>query len=205
MSTMQKYRFFYIIILFSVLFCSTGFSQESHVSVLYIQNKISEIETALNAGKITDEDWNKFAQALFVEDLDAALNLYIELYNKTNNIQIKKLVTDRISQYYYAKGLYDSAERLLKDESFRQRIFTANVDKIYFGVQLGAFSSEKNADNARKRFSQNAENLSIVRKTSGGKELFVVIAGQFTSRDEAEKYRNFLKNKYDYNGLVIQF
>ncbi len=202
---MQKYQYICGIIFTLVVNYSFGLSQNQALAQLYVNNNITEIERLYTEGKINQPDWQKFAAALFTENLDEALNQYIELYNYTRDQQLKRFIIDRVSQYYYAKGLYDSAERLLKDDAFRERIFKINIEKIYFGVQLGAFSSRDNAQSAKERYEKQLDNISIITKNSGGKELFVVVSGRYENRSRADQLKNQLKDRYGYKGLVIQY
>jgi uncharacterized protein (DUF2164 family) len=188
-----------------VMIYSTALSQNQDLAQLYMNDKITDIEQLYNEGKISRLDWQKFAAALFTENLDDALNQYIELYSYTSDEQLKRFIVDRVSQYYYAKGLYDSAERLLKDDDFRKRIFKINIEKIYFGVQLGAFSSQDNARIAKEKYEKQLDNISIITKNSAGKSLFVVVAGKFENRSQAEQFKNQLINNYGYKGMVIQY
>jgi len=205
LSAMQEYKLFRRVILIIVCVFLTAQAQNHPVYDLYHSNRISEIETLLENGQIVGEDWKKFAETLFIEDLDAALKQYISLYGATADNQLKNLIIDRVSQYYYAKGLYESAERILDDEEFRARLFSMNVEKIYFGVQLGAFSSQENAANARDKYAENISDISVVAKSSGGKTLFVVVAGRFDSKQKADQYKATLSSKYGYKGIVIQY
>ncbi|UCF63395.1 MAG: SPOR domain-containing protein [bacterium] len=202
---MQEYKFLRRIILILILVVLNAQAQNHPVYNLYNSNQISEIEKLLNNGQISEEDWRQFAEILFIEDLDSALKQYISLYGKTTDNQLKKLILDRISQYYYAKGLYESAERILDDEQFRARLFSMNIEKIYFGVQLGAFSSQENASSAMDKYSKNISDMTIIKKSSGGKLLFVVVAGKLDSKQKAEQYKTSISEKFGYKGIVIQY
>ena len=202
---MQKYRFIFGVISVFFLFICSGVSQDIDIYQLYSTQQFSEIEKQLSAGRISDEKWQKFAEILFLENLDEALNQYISLYNAYNDERLHRVIIDRISQYYYARGLYDSADRILKDPEFRQKIFAMNTEKISFGVQLGAFSTMENANKAKNKFSKNIDDIRIINKQSGGKRLFVVVAGNYGTRADAENLKKVLLNKYDYSGMVIQF
>ena len=202
---MQKFQFFRRLILI-LLFISFSLQAQNHrIYDLYISNQFAEIEKMLNEEPIAEQDWKKFCQILFIEDLDAALKEYILLYNISTDNQLKKLVIDRVSQYYYAKGLYDSAERLLHDEEFRKTLFSMNIERISFGVQLGAFSTQENAIKGKDKYSGKIDDIKIIKKSSGGKILFVVVAGQFENRQKANEYLQRLKEEYGYKGIVVQF
>jgi hypothetical protein len=202
---MQKYRFISGVITALLLMLCSAISQQIDIYQLYSTQQFAEIEKELEAGKITDEKWQKFAEILFMENLDEALTRYISLYNNYNDDRLHKVIIDRISQYYYARGLYDSADRILKDPQFRQKIFAMNTDKISFGVQLGAFSSMENANKAKNKYSKNIDDIRIVNKQSGGKQLYVVVTGKYSTRPDAETLKQSLLNKYGYSGMVIQY
>ncbi len=205
MSTMQKHSILrgLILILAMGYFIANG--QINNLYQLYTTGHFFEIEKLSREGNITNPEWAQFARILFIEDLDLALSAYISLYKDTADEQLRRLITDRVSQYYYAKGLYDSAERILKDQDFRARLFSINMEKIAFGVQLGAYSSHQNAQNAKNKYLDKIDNLSIIKKSSGGKELFALIAGKFSDKASAEQLRVQIQNNFRIKGIVIQY
>ena len=202
---MQESRFFRRLIPVLLIIACSVQAQGHRIYDLYTSNQYAEIEKMLNEGKIYEQDWKQFCQILFIEDLDTALKKYISLYNSSTDQQLNKLVIDRVSQYYYAKGLYDSAERILHDEEFRRKLFSMSIEKISFGVQLGAFSTHENAVKGKDKYSGKIDDIKIIKKSSGGKILFVVVAGQFDNRQKAEQYLHRLTKEYGYKGIVIQF
>jgi hypothetical protein len=202
---MQKPEFIRKLILIFLISIGPLQAQGERIYNLYTSNKFAEIEMMLVEGQIVEQDWKNFCEILFIEDLDIALIEYISLYNRSTNTQLKNVVVDRISQYYYAKGLYDSAERILHDEEFRRTLFSMNIEKISFGVQLGAFSTQENAARGKDKYSGKIDDIKIIKKSSGGKILFVVVAGQFDNKQKANEYLQRIKDDYGIKGLVIQF
>ncbi|OGB61804.1 MAG: hypothetical protein A2Y94_05150 [Caldithrix sp. RBG_13_44_9] len=202
---MQKHRFIRFLAVLIIAFIFSAYGQEADLYQLYINGQIATLENLLVSNRIEHPEWKKFISAIFEENFDEALGQFIDIYNQTHDSRLKKVIIDRVSQYYYAKGLYDSAERILEDEGFRNQIFSMEVDKIYFGIQLGAFSSQENAANARSKFQKNISDVTIIKKNSAGKELFVVVAGKFEKKETAENYKAQLNEKYGYKGLIIQY
>lgn len=202
---MQKHRFIRFLAVLIIAFIFSAYGQEADLYQLYINGQIATLENLLASNRIEHPEWKKFISAIFEENFDEALGQFIDIYNRTHDSRLKKVIIDRVSQYYYAKGLYDSAERILEDEGFRNQIFSMEVDKIYFGIQLGAFSSQENAANARSKFQKNISDVTIIKKNSAGKELFVVVAGKFEKKETAENYKAQLNEKYGYKGLIIQY
>jgi len=204
-SSMQKHLIFRTIVTIYLLCISFSYGQTNNIYSLYVENSISDIEDLLAKNLITNDEWLQFTKALFEEDFEVAFEKYITLYRNSTDDQLKRLILDRISQYYYAKGLYDSAERIIKDEDFRKRIFSISMKKIYFGVQLGAFTNYQNAVKGKNQYSKNLQGLEIITKKSGGKQLYVIVAGNFESREDAEKFQKEIREKYKYNSIIIQF
>lgn len=202
---MQKHRFIqYLIsiVIFSVCF---AYSQPDNWYQLYMDNNIPALKEQLDSGQISDPLWAKFVQTLFQVELEDVLPNYVAIFEQTNDIKLKKVVLDRISQLYYARGFYETANRILDDKQFQNEFFSAQKEKIYFGIQLGAFSSYTNALRAKKDLSKTIGNVLIVTKNSRGRKLYVVVAGKFTDRQQAQKYRTQLASKYGKKGIIIQY
>lgn len=202
---MQKPRFLRKLIpVFLLIACSVQ-AQGQRIYNLYTTDQYAEIEKMLVEGQIVEQEWKKFCEVLFIEDLDTVLNEYISLYNLSADPQLKKLVVDRISQYYYAKGLYNSAERLLHEEEFRKTLFSMSIEKISFGVQLGAFSTQENAVKGKDKYSGKLDDIKIIKKSSSGKILFVVVAGRFDTQQKAKQYLQRIKEEHGFKGIIIQY
>jgi len=202
---MQKHRFIRLLVILVVALIFSAQAQDTELYQLYMDGQIATLESMLSSNQIQQPEWKTFVGTIFQENFTEAFRQYIEIYNKTRDQRLKKVIIDRVSQYYYAKGLYDSAERILEDEKFRNQIFSVEVDKIYFGIQLGAFSSHENASKASTKFQKNIPELTIIKKRSAGKELYVIVAGKFENKESAENYKNQLNQKYGYSGLIIQY
>lgn len=164
-----------------------------------------ELASYLEKNKIADPNWEKFLQAIFSEDLDKAFPIFISTYKSTSDENLKKVILDRISQYYYAKGFYETASRVLNDEAFRSQIFSVQESKIYFGVQLGAFSSQVNANKGKQKYSNQLKEIYVVPKEANGKKLYAVIAGKFDTRKEAEQLQKFIQKNLGKKGMVVQY
>jgi SPOR domain len=205
LSPVQKYRFIRLLVILVSVVSFSAHGQEVDLYQLYIDGQIATLESMLASDQIKQLEWKTFISAIFQENFDEALRQFINIYHHTRDQRLKKLVVDRVSQYYYAKGLYDSAERILEDEGFRNQIFSVEEEKIYFGVQLGAFSSYENAANASTKFQKNISDITVIKKNSAGKVLYVILTGKFENKDSAENYKNQLNKKYGYKGIIIQY
>lgn len=202
---MQKHRFIQYITALTLLLISSLSAQSDYWYRLYLNNDLVTIEKLLKNQSITAPHWSRFFSLLFTENGEESLVEYVKLFNETEDARLKKLVLDRISQYYYAKGLYTTAKRLYNDPTFRDYLFSSKQDKQYYGVQLGAYSSYENALASKKKLPQSLKNIHILTKNIGGKKLFVIVAGKFTSQNQARKLFQQLKDQFNIQGMIISF
>ncbi len=202
---MQKYRFIQYLSILILLQSPFAFAQPDLWLRMYSENKISELMQLRGAGKISSPDWGRFVDALSVEETDSALKSYIRIYTTTGDENLKKLSLDRISQYYYAKGFYESANRILEDPQFRKQVFAIQKMKSTYGVQLGAFSSYQNALQNKKKLQKKISDVFILSKNNQGKTLYVVVSGKLNSRKAAQKLRQEILRRTGQKGLIIQF
>jgi hypothetical protein len=200
---MQKHRFIQYLIIF--ILSTHLYSQPERWYQLYVDNNTSELENLIQAGQVNNPEWHAALKLLFREEIDKIFSQFIELYETTTDNLLKKIILDRVSQYYYAKGLYDTAERLLKEEHFRNQIFSLKKRSIQFGVQLGAFSSYNNALKSKSEFSGKINSLSIITKSTKGRKLYILVAGKFNSREDAELMKNRIFSNFKHEGMVIQY
>jgi hypothetical protein len=201
--TMQNYRLIQYLIIF--LFYLNLSAQPEYWYQMYTNNNMAELDDLLKTGKIDDPDWKSLIECLFIEEMDLALHQYVQIYENSNNLLLKRVVLDRISQYYYSKGLYDTAKRIVTDEKFRNQIFSLKKRTIYFGVQLGAFSSYENALKSKNSYSGRLKELSIITKNKNGRKLYLIVAGKYNIRQNAEILRENIKHNLREQGLVIQY
>ena len=79
MSAMQKHKFIQFVVLTCILWVSAAFSQTADLYRLYVNNNIHELKSLSNAGRIINQDWDKFVKILFVEEMKDALPAYVDL------------------------------------------------------------------------------------------------------------------------------
>lgn len=203
---MRKYRYIqYLILLLFFIWVNHLFSASREWYNLYINDEITKLQKLNSNGNISDSDWQEFLNILNVENTDKSISAYVKLYDHSEDDYLRKCILDRISQYYYAKGFYETASRILEDRQFRHRMFSLKKKKIQFGVQLGAFSSYKNALKSKNRFSSHLEEVSIVTKNRNGSKLYVVIAGKLETKKDAVSMKKRILQRFDHKGIVIQY
>lgn len=200
---MQSNRLLQYLILFFLF--SQAFAQPNYWFRLYADNNISEITKLLKDDKIHNLEWKTFFKNIFAEEIDVAIPTFVQLYDKTQDRLLKKVILDRISQYYYSKGLYDTADRIIRDAQFRNQIFSLKRRSIQFGVQLGAFSTMQNALRGKEIFSNKLRDISIITKNKNGKKLYLVVAGKYSLKTEAENLKRKIFNDFRHKGMIIQY
>lgn len=202
---MQKHRFVQYLILSVIFIISALSAQPEHWLRLYGENNIVELKRLLNENKITDPDWAAFVKILFEEEVENALPQFVDLYRRSRDEKLRKIILDRISQYYYARGFYTTANRILKDADFRNQILSTKVSQKYYGVQLGAFSSYNNALKSKKKYLSKIKNVSIITKQRDNRKLYVVVAGKLGTKEEAVKLKTRIRNEFGQKGIIIQY
>lgn len=73
-----------------------------------------------------------------------------------------------------------------------------------YWVQLGAYSQETNAVRQSEELARLLQKeVSVQKVDNAGKKLFRVVAASFSSRDEAEKYREEIQQKHHLQAVVL--
>jgi tetratricopeptide (TPR) repeat protein len=80
----------------------------------------------------------------------------------------------------------------------------AQIDSANFTVQAGAFLNTDNAKKLSDQLQDAGYSTQIKTKEVGGSILNVVTVGRFDTESEAEPVLNFLKQKFNLNGRVVQ-
>lgn len=72
-----------------------------------------------------------------------------------------------------------------------------------FALQVGAYSTQQNADRQRSFFEYHHYPAEIVRKMSGARELFCVYVGRFATESEAKKTGEEIRSSFNINYIVV--
>lgn len=72
-----------------------------------------------------------------------------------------------------------------------------------FALQVGAYSTQQNADRQRSFFEYHHYPAEIVRKRSGARELFCVYVGRFATESEAKKTGEEIRSSFNINSIVV--
>ena len=144
-------------------------------------------------------------------------------------------------QYYYALGLYKTADlklqQLKKDYPSSPFVTVKHITEVPkqedgvvnlptkeiapaettkrtlpevqpisepYTLQVGAFSSLKNAEKEKGFFENIGVNVEITNKVRSGRSLYLVWAGSFTTAEEAKTYSRQIKQKYKIDSIVVE-
>ena len=143
-------------------------------------------------------------------------------------------------QYYYALGLYRTAELKLQQlkKDYPQSIYVsgktiASIPKMEeetvklptkesttpqqqsinespspkkepYTLQVGAFSTAANAEKQKNFFEELGHIVEITNKVRGGKSLYLVWVGSFSTAEETQRFAKEVRKKYSIDCLVIE-
>ena len=168
-----------------------------------------------------------YLQGLLTNDGSDAVKIFQSVVDNFPKSEWTDDALYRIYQYYYALGLYKTADQ--KYGQLRQRYPNsphiaretrggvsqqteeAETPELpresgggTFAVQVGAFSSVENANKQKKFFHNIGYSIEVLNKVKRGKSFYLVWIGNFKSYDDARKFSNGVKGKYKIEPIVVQ-
>tara|TARA_Y100001970_G_scaffold232159_1_gene288828 strand:+ start:545 stop:1333 length:789 start_codon:yes stop_codon:yes gene_type:complete len=203
-----------------------------------------------------------YIEAILTQDGNASVDIYKQILEKYSGTKYAPYAAMKIGEYFYARGLYTQASKLLKNIPIKyprfsdvQRATNLMINSFnaigeadsarYYGliiksmfprvdigidnlneknkrlsqvfdfnkkiqtdlgsyvIQMGAFSSPKNANRLRMQVSQLGYDVSISEVESKGKTFHAVRVNRFKSKTKAEKVGKDIKEKLGVNFRVL--
>ena len=165
-----------------------------------------------------------FLEGVLTENGQDAVAIYTEIINEYPNSKYADAAVFRIYSYYYALGLYGTANsflnRLKKDypkspyiKIAEQRTETTTMplsakkkplppkskNKIIYNytIQAGAFTISANAGHLKTRFENAGFYSSIKDKNVAGTIFHVVYVGKFETEESAKKALNIIDKQFN--------
>jgi len=195
-----------LIFLIFLSFFNVSAQSRDNLASLYEQNRVELLKDYNLQNRIKVNDWRLFVRAIFIENIDMVMSLYTQIYTITNDKKLKGFIRERVADFYYAEGYYETSQKMLKDENFfRETISVKKELNLQFGIQTGAYGNYENALNTKNKLLNNINDVTIIKKESKGNDLFIVVIGRYQSRHEAERALKDLKQKSNLNGFIIQY
>ncbi len=206
--------------------CLNSFAQtDMTLAKLYQSGKLVELQNLHQQNKIQTADWKLFVDAIFESDAESASQKMLSAYSVSKDPQLQNFIKKRVSQFYSARGYYETSRRILEDESFFQRIIAINNDRQtknkngsgkktvqpidengkQFGIQVGAFSTVQNARNVSRKYQKYYSDTKVMKKTRNGNSLYIVVIAGYNSREDAEKAIPAINNQLNVKGYIIQY
>ncbi len=215
-------------LLMTVLCVHSLFAQTPReLADLYRMNNVERLHLLNQQQSIDQRDWRLFVAALFIEDAELATQQFMHAYSLSNDKQLKRFIRERIAQFYIARGYYETARRITNETSFFNKMVSINEKRskqqdtpvksqensysntskkdMYFGVQVGAFSTLANAQLASKKYKKHYANTRILEKEKNELTLYVIVIGDYQTRQEAEREMPKINNRFNLKGYVIQY
>lgn len=74
-----------------------------------------------------------------------------------------------------------------------------------FGIQVGAYSAYENALQASRKYASAYTNTRVLKKTKSGLDLYVVVIGGYSTREEASSRIDEISNRFKVKGYIVQY
>ena len=151
----------------------------------------------------------KFFKALFMEDGDEALKVYLELFNNSQG-RLKSLIAGKIAEFYYAKGFYVKASEYSKVAKNRPEYSQESKDSdsidtnqstqpVQSGlvIQVGAFKFKENAQYLQNVLKSHQILSRLVAREIGGKTLYCVWIDGKSNFEETRELAEYINQKFN--------
>jgi hypothetical protein len=160
--------------------------------LLYSNHRIEQLASRLKEyeKRSPSEPEIQFFKAVLMEDGDAAMAVYQDLFGKSSG-RLKSLIAAKISAYYFAQGYYVKADEynrlaatkfplkaqenlISSDNKEKDSAAKEASDKPVYIIQVGAFGVEQNADDLSAVLKRRKVNARVVKRLVGDNDLFCV-------------------------------
>ncbi|MGB9774404.1 MAG: SPOR domain-containing protein [Bacteroidota bacterium] len=166
-----------------------------------------------------------YLQARLTEDATKAVKLYQTIVDNFGTSPWADDALYQIYRFYYAVGLYKTAEQKLAelrkrfpsspylqaaqrtqlhaDEETSSATVDSTLRKGGYAIQVGAFSNPKNADRQRVLFVEEGYPVRVLNVVRGGKSYFLVWVGEPKTYEEAKVLSSEIEKKYHIETMIV--
>lgn len=233
-----RINFYFLPILLSlVTFTGNLYSQEVDI-VPYLKaienGNIGQAKEALVdlKEKNADDPSVMFLDAVLKENGQEAVVIYQDIVDNYPKSKYADAALYRIFSYYYALGLYETAQEKLKQlktsyptspyinvadqnlsaleksEVKEQKNVVEEIkpkveEDYKFTIQAGAFTNLDNANKLIGEFESAGIYSNLGQKIVGGTTFHVVYAGKFEKYEDAENFLQVVNSRYKVNGSIV--
>ncbi|MBE0558199.1 MAG: SPOR domain-containing protein, partial [Proteobacteria bacterium] len=120
---------------------------------------------------------------------------------KTGNARLTQLKEQYPLSPYASDQNVQAQEKTPPEQASDQGADAAPVPG--YTVQVGAFSTLKNAEELKTRFERESYAATISTVISNGKTLHKVWVGEFRTYDSAKRFTEEIKSKYNIESIVV--
>ena len=230
---------FFSSLVFLLLFFSSGKLYSQDVDIIpylkAIENgNIGQAKEALVdlKEKNPDDPSVKFLDGVLKENGQEAVVIYQDIVDNYPKSKYADAALYRIFSYYYALGLYETAQEKLKQlktsyptspyiqvadqnlsaleksEVKEQKNVVEEIkpkveEDYKFTIQAGAFTNLDNANKLIGEFESAGIYSNLGQKIVGGTTFHVVYAGKFEKYEDAENFLQVVNSRYKVNGSIV--
>jgi len=173
-----------------------------------------------------------FLDAVLKENGQEAVVIYQDIVDNYPKSKYADAALYRIFSYYYALGLYETAQEKLKqlktayptspyinvadqnlsalkktevkEPETKVEDIKPKVEENYkFTIQAGAFTNLDNAKKLISEFESAGIYSNLGQKIVGGTTFHVVYAGKFENYEDAESFLQVVNSRYKVNGSIV--
>jgi tetratricopeptide (TPR) repeat protein len=230
---------YFSLLIFIVLFTSSGKLYPQEVDIVpylkAIENgNISQAKEALVDLKEKNpaDPSVMFLDGVLKENGQEAIVIYQSIVDNYPKSKYADASLYRIFSYYYALGLYETAQEKLKQlkssypaspyiqvadqnisalEKSEKQESPQKVEEVKsvleenykFTIQAGAFTNLDNAKKLMSEFESAGIYSQLGEKVVGGTTFHIVYAGKFEKYEDAENFLQVINSRYKLNGTIV--
>ncbi len=154
------------------------------------QDSVKNIVSAELKKKPRDADW-QYLQAIIITDGDESVKILKEVVKQSGKGKYLDAAWFRLYQYYYALGLYNQANEC--KDSLQNKFSKSKYTGMTGNTSARISSKEKSSIPGQEE--QNDYPFDLKEKKTDSKDLYLVQAGAFSKRENAEQTVKKLNNK----------
>lgn len=167
-----------------------------------------------------------FVQAMLMTDGAQASKVYQTIVDNFPDSEWADDALYKLYQYYYSLGLYKTGDAKLSQlkEQYPLSPYASDqnvqaqekatpeqmpdqgaeaVPAPGYTVQVGAFSTLKNAEELKTRFERESYSVTVSTVVTNGMTLHKVWVGEFKTYDSAKRFAGEIKSKYNIDSIVV--
>ncbi|MCK5077992.1 MAG: SPOR domain-containing protein [Calditrichia bacterium] len=197
LSKMQIIKYIFGIVILNFCVVNFTFAQDwQNAFNSYLTGKFDEGMLQNTNQAIIVDPYYITLTALNKKNAEEAFQLYQKALKYVENAELKKFINDKIADYYYASGLYLTANKYRAKQNTESENIniqkTETILKANIYLQFGVFSSKENANNYISNNQQRDLQLKILEAT--GK--FYIVSGPYFSEAEARLMKLDVRSQY---------